>query len=140
MATNETFRIDNTEPILSIGVDNKPIVLKKEDKDTMLLIRLILMEPGLNQLFPDMGVGLVSRFRFSRDIDMDSLSNTIKTQIEKYLPQFTLTDVRCKLGDDYANNKVIKIYIRSEELNAYLPINTETGQVIQSGNKLIDLK
>jgi hypothetical protein len=72
---------------------------------------------------------------------MVKLANSIKNQIMTYLPQFTLTDVRCILGDDDTNDqKVIKIYITSEELNAYLPINTETGEVLQNTASLADFK
>ena len=72
---------------------------------------------------------------------MGKLSNTIKEQIMTYLPQFTLTDVRCVLGDDETGDKkVIRIYITSEELNAYLPINTETGEVLQKTASLADFK
>ena len=58
-----------------------------------------------------------------------------------YLPQFTLTDVKCVLGDNQTGDKkVIKIYITSEELNAYLPINVETGEVLQKPASLANFR
>ena len=126
-----------------IGIDefNHPKVYTDQHATFVLLIRLILLEPGTYPNHPDMGVGLVSRFRYSMDVDMGKLSNTIKEQIMTYLPQFTLTDVRCVLGDDETGDKkVIRIYITSEELNAYLPINTETGEVLQKTASLADFK
>lgn len=133
--------IDTTEPLLSVDKYYKPLVAKGEDYATLMLIRLILLEPGTFQTHPNMGVGLVSRFRYSNEIDMVKLANLIKDQIILYLPQFTLTDVRCILGDsDTGTEKVIKIYITTEELNAYLPINVETGEVLQRPAKLIDFK
>ena len=41
---------------------------------------------------------------------------------------------------DEEDQKVIKIYITSEELNAYLPINVETGEVLQKTATLADFK
>ena len=136
-----SIEVDNTEPLLSVDKYYKPLVAEGDDYITLMLIRLILLEPGTFQTHPDMGVGLVSRFRYSMDVDMGKLSNTIKEQIMTYLPQFTLTDVRCVLGDDETGDKkVIRIYITSEELNAYLPINTETGEVLQKTASLADFK
>lgn len=133
--------VDTTEPLLSVDKYYKPLVAKGEDYATLMLIRLILLEPGTFQTHPNMGVGLVSRFRYSNEIDMVKLANLIRDQIILYLPQFTLTDVRCILGDsDTGTEKVIKIYITTEELNAYLPINVETGEVLQRPAKLIDFK
>ena len=134
-----SIEVDNTEPLLSVDKYYKPLVAKGENYATLMLIRLILLEPGTFQTHPDMGVGLVSRFRYSTGIDMVKLAASIKEQIMTYLPQFTLTDVRCILGDE-EDQKVIKIYITSEELNAYLPINVETGEVLQKTATLADFK
>lgn len=141
MASSNDIKVDTTEPLLSVDKYYKPLVAKGEDYATLMLIRLILLEPGTFQTHPNMGVGLVSRFRYATDISMVELSNSIKNQIMLYLPQFTLTDVRCILGDeDTGDQKVIKIYITSEELNAYIPINVETGEVLQKTATLADFK
>lgn len=135
------MNMDTTEPLLSVDKYYKPLVAKGEDYATLMLIRLILLEPGTFQTHPNMGVGLVSRFRYSNEIDMVKLANSIRDQIILYLPQFTLTDVKCILGDsDTGTEKVIKIYITTEELNVYLPINVETGEVLQKPAQLIDFK
>lgn len=58
-----------------------------------------------------------------------------------YLPQYSLVNVKCVLGDSKTGEeKVIKIYITSEELNVYLPINTETGEVLENTLKLHDFR
>lgn len=137
----DDFDVDSTEPLLSVDKYYKPLVAKGENYATLLLTRLILLEPGMFQTHPDMGVGLVSRFRYSTEVDMVKLSNSIKDQITTYLPQFILTNVRCILGDDATGDKkVIKIYITSKELNYYIPINTETGEVLQNTATLADFK
>lgn len=135
------FYVDKSEPLLSVDKYYKPLVATGEDYATLLLVRLILLEPGTIQTHPDLGVGLVSKFRYSTEVDMTKLSNSIKDQINKYLPQFTLVKVKCILGDDETgDNKVIKIYITSNEINAYLPINTETGEVLRNDIQLKDFK
>ena len=134
-----SIEVDNTEPLLSVDKYYKPLVAKGENYATLMLIRLILVEPGTLQAHPGMGFGLSSRFRYSTGVDMVKLAASIKEQIMTYLPQFTLTDVRCILGDE-EDQKVIKIYITSEELNAYLPINVETGEVLQKTATLADFK
>lgn len=137
----DDYFVDSTEPLLSVDKYYKPLVAEGENYSTLLLVRLILLEPGMFQTHPDCGVGLVSRFRYASDVDMVKLSNDIKDQIMKYLPQFTFVNVRCVLGDNQTGDeKVIKIYITSNELNAYLPINTETGQVLQKETSLSDFK
>ena len=138
---SDDYDVDRIEPLLSVDKYYKPLVAEGEDYATLMLIRLILLEPGTFQTHPNMGVGLVSRFRYSTEVDMVKLANSIKDQIMKYLPQFTLTDVRCILGDsETGDQKVIKIYITSQELNAYLPFNVETGEVIQKPATLADYK
>ena len=105
-----SIEVDNTEPLLSVDKYYKPLVAKGENYATLMLIRLILLEPGTFQTHPGMGVGLVSRFRYSTGVDMVKLAASIKEQIMTYLPQFTLTDVRCILGD-VEDQKVLTIYI-----------------------------
>lgn len=138
---SDTYSVDTSEPLLSVDKYYKPLVAEGTDFATLMLIRLILLEPGTFQTHPDCGVGLVSRFRYAFDVDIKKLSNDIKTQIMKYLPQFTLVEVKCVMGDNATGDeKVIKIFITSEELNAYLPINTETGEVLQSEATLSDFQ
>ena len=59
-----------------------------------LITRLILLEPGTIQSHPDMGVGLVSRYRFTDTSDIDQLEQDIADQVSKYLPQLYDADVR----------------------------------------------
>jgi hypothetical protein len=139
--TNDDYYVDDTEPLLSVDKFYQPLVATGKDYATLLITRLILMEPGLNQLRPDMGVGLVSRYRYATDADMDRLNKDIANQIQLYLPQFTLTNVRCELGTvENSTFKTINIYITTDELNMYIPVNPETGEVIQTKPTLRSLK
>ena len=143
MATDGKYTdyfVDKTEPLLSVDKYYKPLVAKDENYATLLLVRLILLEPGTFQTHPDCGVGLVSKFRYATDVDMVELRKRIKDQIMLYLPQYSLVDVKCELGDNKTGDeKVIKIYITSEQLNVFLPINVETGEVLET-TKLSDFR
>jgi predicted component of type VI protein secretion system len=44
-----------------------------------------------------MGVGLVSRYRYSKDSELTTLANDIEDQIATYLPQFTSVSVELTL-------------------------------------------
>ena len=68
---------------------------------------------------------------------MSDLETRIKEQITKYLPQFSLARVRCELDADM---KVIKIYITSNEINVFVPINTQTGEVLDKETHLTDFR
>ena len=135
MPSNDDYFVDDTEPLLSVDKYYKPLVAKDFDYTTLLLVRLILLEPGTIQTHPDCGVGLVSKFRYSTDVKMRDLEIRIKEQIVKYLPQFSLVRVRCELED-----KIIKIYITSEEVNVFLPIDIQTGEIIDKNNHLYDFR
>lgn len=143
MATDDKYTdyfVDKTEPLLSVDKYYKPLVAKDENYATLLLVRLILLEPGTFQTHPDCGVGLVSKFRYATDVDMVELQKRIKDQIMLYLPQYSLVNVKCELGDNKTGDeKVIKIYITSEQLNVFLPINVETGEVLET-TKLSDFR
>lgn len=143
MATDSKYTdyfVDKIEPLLSVDKYYKPLVAKDENYATLLLVRLILLEPGTFQTHPDCGVGLVSKFRYATDVDMVELQKRIKDQIMLYLPQYSLVNVKCELGDNKTGDeKVIKIYITSEQLNVFLPINVETGEVLET-TKLSDFR
>jgi hypothetical protein len=123
---DDEYFVDDTEPLLSVDKYYKPLVAKDFDYTTLLLVRLILLEPGTIQTHPDCGVGLVSKFRYSNNVDIRKLQNRIQEQITKYLPQFSFARIRCEL-----EGKVIKIYITADDVNILLPINTQTGEVIE---------
>ena len=77
---------NETEPLLSVNRFSKPIVLSGTDAMIVRIIRLILMEPGTIQTHPDMGVGIVSRCRYSTALDQSELENASMSEVTKYLP------------------------------------------------------
>jgi hypothetical protein len=46
-----------------------------------------------------MGVGLVSKYRYTLEDKLYTLRDDFKTQIEKYLPQYQAVEVSVKLED-----------------------------------------
>ena len=100
-----------------------------QNAEIMLITRLILLEPGTIQTHPDMGVGLISKFRYSVDVDIDKLRSRIASQISTYLPMFTTVEVRVDLN---VTEHTLYIYIDSDQLNALVPFDTENYTVIQN--------
>lgn len=120
--------ITNTdEPLLSVDKFHKPVTIKNEDAAILLIVRLILLEPGTFQTHPNMGVGIVSRFRHGLDDDIKQLENEIAKQISKYLPMFSTVRVSVEIDN---NNKTVKVYVTSDQLQTMIPISTETGKVL----------
>lgn len=86
-----------TEHLLSTDRLNRPRTLKDRDAVATLLNRLILMEPGSNPLHPEMGVGLISRFRHADVDDLEDLEDEIKEQISIYMLEYKGVDVNCSI-------------------------------------------
>ena len=86
---------------LSVNNFNEPEVFEKQKALMLLLTRLILLEPGTFQSHPDMGVGLISNYRYR--VDDGSLSSDLKariqTQIDTYLPFLSGIDVVVMIKD-----------------------------------------
>ena len=85
-----------------LDVDNfdKPMVLNDKAAIAALLTRLILLEPGTNPLFPTMGVGLVSKYRYLYHDAESQLKEDIQNQIATFLPQARCTNVNLIYNDD----------------------------------------
>lgn len=82
---------------MSMNNFSEPKVLEGNDMIATLLIRLILLEPGTIQSHPNMGVGIVSRYRYCDENDIDKLKNDISKQIAEYLPEFQYYNVDIKM-------------------------------------------
>lgn len=93
--TNKTNSV--VEYFLGTNEFNRPTVWTDVDATYVLLIRLILLEPGTYPNHPRMGVGLVSRYRYAKADELNNLKNDIQNQIATYLPQFSSIDVELTL-------------------------------------------
>ena len=82
------------EYLITVDKFNEPKELKNDDAVSMILLRLILMEKGLIQSHPDMGVDIVRRYRYMYDDKvLRTLEEDIKSQISTYIPQLSSVDV-----------------------------------------------
>ena len=102
-----------TEHLLDVNVFHKPKVLTDKNAVSILLVRLIMLEPGTDQIRPEMGVGLVSKFRYIDEDNLYELSSEIQRQINIFLPEFQTVDVNLNYD---AVQKVIYIAINVDDL------------------------
>ena len=83
------------EYTLSITPLNRPEILKNQEAIAMLLLRLILLNPGSDPLHPDMGVGIIN-YRYAMG-KLEELKKRVEEQINTYLPCFPAGDVEIKI-------------------------------------------
>ena len=90
-----------TEYILETNSFKRPQKLEGVDAVSVLLCRLLLLKPGTNPLFPEMGVGISNTQRYTTDLDIEELRNRIQKQIATYLPieyQTCNVDIKTEIG------------------------------------------
>ena len=94
------------EYLLSTNKYKKPYALTDKDALSVLIIRLLLMEPGTHPLHPEMGIDLIGRYRYCSKDDIPQLQNEIESQIETYLPGFHSLEVTPYISDSKLKIKV----------------------------------
>lgn len=72
--------------LLSINEFKEPIKIEGKAAIGLLLVQLIVLEPGSDPLHPGMGVG-IKRYRYGIN-NIDDLRKEVEYQIETYLPNF----------------------------------------------------
>ena len=95
-----------------ITVDNykKPKVIRGNKGNYYMILRLMLMEPGTNPLFPLMGLGLRSKSRFVDEDQIQELKVKLDQQINMYLPDLIVNNIKMEMDD----NKQLRITISSD--------------------------
>lgn len=99
------------EPCLTTNDFNRPAILEGRDAISTLLVHLILLEPGTYSNRPEMGVGLVSRYRYNEEESLQQLQKDIAKQVSIYLPEFEMVDVNVYMDQTTNNEIVIEIYL-----------------------------
>lgn len=119
------------EHLMSVTKTQTPKILTGVLGDEMMIVRLIFMEPGLYETHPDMGVGLVSKYRF-KDIDSieATLPDAIKGQMRTYMPQITDPEVIVSFKKESDGSNTIQIAITSEEIQTIISVDEETRQLV----------
>ena len=119
--------IKEREYLLSVNAFNEPEVLKNQQSIAMLLMRLILLNPGSDPLHPDMGVGIVN-YRYAMG-KIEELKSRISQQISTYLPCFPAGKVDIEIRDDHLCDILITIddtIYRYSSAEAPIPITIDT--------------
>lgn len=79
------------EYLLSVDNFNNPKVVNGQEAIAIMLLRIILLEPGSDPLHPEMGVGLKNyRYSLSRKTEIE---DAIMAQVTQYLPEFSTSSV-----------------------------------------------
>ncbi len=79
--------LDNIkEYAMSLDDFLNPTTYQGKSAVEILICRLILLEPGTFETHPDMGVGIVSRFRNMKETELPELDSEITRQMTTYLP------------------------------------------------------
>ena len=100
------MRIKN-EYLLSADRFKRPKSRTDKDAIGLLLMRLILMDPGTNPLHPDMGVG-IRNWRYTMG-SLEELRKRTQNQIDTYLPQLTGATVIITTNPDKTCNIEISV-------------------------------
>lgn len=78
---------------------NQPRVSKGKDAVGVLLVRLLLLEPGTDPMRPEMGIGLATKYRYMFPDRLSDLRKDIYAQLEMYLAPFQRTEVVLSVKD-----------------------------------------
>lgn len=121
--------IKEREYLLKTNAFKTPVVLENQQAIAMLLMRLILLDPGSDPLHPDMGVG-VRQYRYAMGKE-EELKQRIQDQISQYLPCFPAGNVEFEVTSDKLLN--IKITIDDtvyvyDSAEAPVPITLEDAK------------
>lgn len=65
----------------------------------VLIVRLLLLEPGTDPMRPEMGVGLVSRYRYMFPDRLSELKQEISRQLETYLFPYQTVGIELDMYD-----------------------------------------
>lgn len=99
--------VKQREYLFSVNEFNEPKKVENKSAIALLLVRLIMMDPGSDPLHPDMGVG-IRNYRYSAD-NLEDLRSRVQTQIETYLSEFQNANVAIIRTPDKVCNIEISI-------------------------------
>lgn len=86
-----------TDHALAIDSFKNTVTYKGFSAIEMQICRLIMIEPGTYETHPELGVGLVSRFRDAPSSELETLDRRIKEQMTTYMPDVYGVEVKTSL-------------------------------------------
>ena len=107
MAKAEPF----LEYTMSINNIQRPKILKEHDAVYVLLVRLALLDPGQNEAFPEMGLGLRTKYRYALEDKLTEMVSNYQTQIETYIPGISFVDVSAEIKNKHL---IFRVNINNE--------------------------
>lgn len=102
-----------------------PVKYKGKDAIEVLLCRIILLEPGTYETHPNMGVGIVSRYRYMPNTELGTLREDITQQIATYLPWLYGVEVQTTIP----SQGKIRIVIKANEQIFALTYDTSSANL-----------
>lgn len=121
--------------LITLNDFNMPTVLKESSAAYVHIIYLLYLEPGTFQSHPDMGVGIISRYRFNNDENMlFNLEEDIKKQISTYLPWIQYVEIKCGI----LNNHKLGIIINTESGAYTVAYNKEDNSIETAAIYILD--
>lgn len=124
------------EYALSVNEFNQPAEARGKRAIGVFLIRLLLMDKGTDPMRPDMGVGIVSRYRYMFEEQCSELISDIRQQIQTYLLPYSNFLVEAKVVD---KELVLDITINDETYSfKSMNLNSETMTLIEIMNDNLD--
>ena len=121
--------IEYNEFTFSLNKFNTPKIIKNKDAIYTLIVRLLLLEPGTIQSHPDMGVGIVSRYRYSFEGAAAQLKRDIDKQISQFLPELQGCEI---VVNDSGGN--LSIQIIADDTMYDFTFDTTSGTLAQLVN------
>ena len=123
------------EHVLSLNDFNMPKVFDASNSIYILIVRIILLEPGTFQSHPEMGIGIKSRYRYGTidDAFLSTLKNDISKQLETYLPSLASTDIVLTV-----NGNTLGIIIDTEDGAYVLAYNSDTNILDTAATYVLD--
>lgn len=112
------------EHLLSVNSYQEPKVLYDHNAAYTLIIRLLLLDPGKDPNRPEMGVGLVSQYRYSFSDNLEELQTRIKDQIRTYLPDLISVDVNIEV---YGTR--LAIFVKTDNITYGIKFDSDTGDL-----------
>jgi hypothetical protein len=85
------------EALLTTDNFNKPKIVRGAEAICILIVRLIIMEKGSRKAYPNMGIGIRSRYRYMTEDEIPNLETEISDQISEYLPEAQGAIIKCVL-------------------------------------------
>lgn len=102
------------EHTLSTDSYKTPLTYKNFNAVGMLIMRLMLLEPGTITHSPRMGLGLISKYRYIQSDRVMELTQAIKDQIKDYLDNTVAVNVDVHFAPNGENVMIIDM-----EVNQY---------------------